>query len=195
MAAFAPVPAALADRAADFASEVLEQQAQGAPAYTPKWFKADEWKAYRLIANLIIPKDARSGSATDAGVPEYVDWLANDNPNGYLWLREALRWMDGFAYNTYHKSFANITDAQRRALLDQIAWPRKAKKELSEGVNFFNRLRDLTAGGFWSSKMGVQDIGYLGNVARPEWTGCPAPAMNHLGVSQDAMKTRIAPGS
>ena len=168
-------------RAAEHALAALEGRSQGAP-YKPKYFSSDEWKELRLLVDLIIPRDERSGSATDAGVPEFMDWICNEYPS-YSWTREALRWLDGFAYDSFHKAFANCTDAQRRQLLDQVAWPRKAKRELAEGVNHFNRLRDFTASGFWSSRMGVKDLQYIGNVAVPEWKGCPPPALNHLGVS------------
>jgi hypothetical protein len=181
--AFTPFSTADGAKAALHAMTALEQQAQGAAPYRPKYFKPDEWKEVRILVDLIIPRDAHSGSATDAGVPEFMDWLCNDNPASYTWMRDALRWLDGFAYDSFHQAFAKCTDAQRRELLDQIAWPRKAKRELAEGVNHFNRLRDFTASGFFSSQMGVKDLQYMGNVAIPEWKGCPKPVLDKLGVS------------
>jgi hypothetical protein len=181
--AFTPFSTADGAKAALHAMTALEQQAQGAAPYRPKYFKPDEWKEIRIVVDLIIPKDERSGSATDAGVPEFMDWLCADNPQNYQWMRDALRWLDGFAYDSFDKAFAKCTAAQRRELLDQIAWPKKAKRELAEGVNHFNRLRDLTASGFFSSQMGVKDLQYMGNVAIPEWKGCPKPVLDKLGVS------------
>ena len=180
--AFTPFSTTDGAKAALHALAALEGQAQGTP-YHPKYFKSDEWKEIRILVDLIIPKDVRSGSATEAGVPEFMDWLCADNPANYQWMRDALRWLDGFAYDSFHKAFANCTDAQRRELLDQIAWPKNAKRELTEGVNFFNRLRDFTASGFFSSQLGVQDLQYMGNVAIPEWKGCPKPVLDKLGVS------------
>lgn len=180
---FIAVSPADAERAAEFAAGALEQAQKSGTPYTPKFFRVDEWKELRVLVDLIIPKDATSGSATDAGVPEFMDWLANDNPTPYAWTRDALRWIDGFAYNAFDHNFVKCTDAQRRELLDQIAWPKNAKPAVAEGVTFFNRLRDFTASGFYSSRMGVADIGYIGNVARPEWHGCPKPATDHIGVS------------
>jgi gluconate 2-dehydrogenase gamma chain len=167
-------------RAALHALASIDDQAQGTP-YVPRYFHADEWKELRILVDLIIPRDERSGSATDAGVPEFMDWICNEYPS-YSWAREGLRWLDGFAYDAHGKAFANCTDAQRRGLLDQVAWPRKAAPEVAEGVAHFNRLRDFTASGFFSSKMGVKDLQYMGNVARPEWNGCPKPALDKLGV-------------
>jgi hypothetical protein len=180
-AALVPLSGAEAARATAHALEALERQGRGEP-YQRKYFSADEWRQVRVLVDLVIPADERSGSATQAGVPEYWDFVCADNPN-YAWVREALRWLDGFAYTSFHRSFANCTDAERRQLLDQIAWPARAKPELREGVNYFNRLRDFTAAGFFSSPMGVKDLDYRGNVAIPVWPGCPPAALRHLGVS------------
>ena len=178
-----PITPAEAEAAAKYVEAALQGQAQGA-VYRPKYFQPDEWRTIRVMVNLIIPKDAKSGSATDAGVPEYMDFFCSEYPS-YSWVREALRWFDGFAYNTHRKSFATCTDAERRQLFDQVAWQAKARLEVREGVNFFNRLRDFTASGFFSSRMGVADLGYVGNEARPTWDGCPSEALKHLGVSGD----------
>jgi gluconate 2-dehydrogenase gamma chain len=179
--AFIPFAEADATRAANHAMAVLEGQAAGAP-YAPKFFHADEWKELRVLVNLIIPKDERSGSATDAGVPEFMDFICMEYPGYQTWVRDGLRWLDALAYDTYHKNFANCSDAERRAMLDQIAWPAKATPEMRAGVQFFNNMRDFTASGFFSSEMGVKDIGYIGNTWVMEWKGCPKPALDHLGV-------------
>lgn len=110
-----------------------------------------------------------------------MDFFCVEYASSHAWARDALRWFDGFAYDSYHKAFTNCTDAEQRQLFDQVAWPAKARPELREGVNFFNRFRDFTAGGFFSSKMGVADIGYMGNHALASWNGCPPEALKHLG--------------
>jgi hypothetical protein len=180
--AFVPFTDADAARAAQHAAAVLHAQAHGTP-YVPKFFHADEWKQVRILVDLIIPRDERSGSATDAGVPEFMDFICVAYPDHQPWMRDGLRWLDALAYDSHHKDFAHCSDAERRAMLDQVAWPAKATPEMHEGVQFFNRIRDFTASGFFSSAMGVKDIGYIGNVAVPEWHGCPKPALDHLGVS------------
>jgi gluconate 2-dehydrogenase gamma chain len=179
--AFMPFSSDDGAKAALHALTTLQGQAQGVP-YKPRYFKADEWKEVRLLVDMIIPRDERSGSATEAGVPEFMDWICNEYPS-YSWMRDGLRWLDGFAYDTHSKAFANLTDGHRRELLDQIAWPAKAAPALHEGVNYFNRIRDFTASGFFSSQMGVKDLQYIGNAALPVWPGCPQPALDHLGVS------------
>lgn len=176
-----PITPAEAENATLYVEAALQQAARGT-AYRPKYFQPDEWRQIRVMVDLIIPKDAKSGSATEAGVPQYMDFFCTEYASNYAWMRDALRWFDGFAYNAYQKSFVKCTDAERRKLFDQVAWPAKAAPAVRDGVNHFNRLRDFTASGFFSSQIGVKDIGYVGNVAIAKWDGCPAVALKHLGV-------------
>ena len=127
-----------------------------------------------MLVDLIIPKDERSGSATDAGVPEFMDFICAREPElpDVGPRRPALARRDSPTTRTTGTSRTAPT-RERRAMLDQIAWPAKAKPEMRAGVEFFNRIRDFTASGFFSSQMGVKDIGYIGNTALAEWKGCP----------------------
>lgn len=166
-----------------------------APDYTPKFFKASEWKTVRMLADYIIPRDERSGSATDAKVPEYMDFLLADkdaSEASKVAMRGGLGWLDFECIERFGKNFVNATDTQRRQVLNDIAWPKKARPEMSHGVAFFNRFRDLTAAGFFSSEMGWKDVRYVGNVFNPGWAGCPPAALAKLGVTGDEMKTRVA---
>lgn len=169
--------------------EVLEQ---GKP-YAPKFFTSHEWRTVRLLADYVIPRDARSGSATDARVPEFMDYLLADRDAteaSKTSMRGGLAWIDNEARHRFGKTFVAASDAQRRAILDDIAWPAKAKPAFSHGVAFFNRFRDLTASGFFSSAMGWKDVQYIGNTFNPGWNGCPPAALEKLGVSYDLMTSR-----
>jgi gluconate 2-dehydrogenase gamma chain len=171
-----------------------DEVAPGAPPYSAKFFTPKEWKTVSMLADYIIPADEHSGSATDAKVPEYIDWLMNDSETSReskASMRGGLAWMDRESFERFGTHFAESTDAQRRQILDDIAWPKKAKPDLSQGVSFFNRFRDLTASGFFSSVMGYKDVRFVGNVFNPNFNGCPPEAMAKLGVSHDMMKTRI----
>src|SRR5438105_14826192 len=152
----------------------------------PAFFSAHEWSTVRLLVDYIIPRDERSGSATDAKVPEFLDFLMADN-DASLTSRTAmhggLAWLDNECEHRFTKTFVGATDAQRRQVLDDVAWPKKARAEMHYGVVFFSRFRDLTASGFFSSQMGWQDVQYRGNVALPAWNGCPPAALAKLGVS------------
>jgi hypothetical protein len=157
----------------------------GAPT-TPTFFDAHEWATVRVLVDYIIPRDARSGSATDAKVPEFIDFLMADkesSDSSRVAMHGGLAWIDNECQHRFGKSFLTATDAQRRQLLDDIAWPKKARRELHPGVVFFSRFRDLTASGFFSTQMGWQDVQYKGNVAIPVWNGCPPAALAKLGVS------------
>lgn len=163
-------------------------------AYAPAFFTPAEWQTVRMLVDYIIPRDSRSGSATDAKVPEYMDWLMADkeaSDNTRVAMRGGLAWLDLECSERFGRTFVTATDAQRRQVLDDIAWPKKARPELAHGVAFFNRFRDLTASGFFSSEMGYKDVKFVGNVFNPDWQGCPPEAMAKLGVSHDLMKTRI----
>ncbi len=173
-----------------------EFSAPTAPGYSPKFFSAHEWKTVSMLADYIIPNDERSGSATDARVPQYMDWLMADSETSLdsrTSMRGGLAWMDRESFERFGRNFVTATDAQRRQILDDIAWPKKAKPEMSQGVAFFNRFRDLTASGFFSSEMGYKDVRFVGNVFNPGYNGCPPEAMAKLGVSHDLMKTRVKP--
>src|SRR5438876_3055408 len=151
-------------------------------SYEPKQFTPHEWDTVRLLVDLIIPKDERSGSATEAGVPEFMDFMLGDDTDLQTPVRGGLAWLDHECDDRYGKTFVACADAERTAVLDDIAWPKKAKPEHSAGVAFFNSFRDFTASGFFSSKLGVQDLRYMGNTFVAEWKGCPPEALDKLGV-------------
>ena len=183
----APVVAGLtwseaeAAQAAQAAKSTQAAKRTGA-AYKPKFFNAHEWATINVLVDIIIPKDERSGSATEAGVPVFMDFLLDDQPTRQTAMRGGLAWIDLECQDRYDKRFLDCTTEQRTAVLDDIAWPQKAKPEFAHGVAFFNSFRDLTASGFWSSKMGVEDLQYIGNVMVAEWKGCPPDALKKLGL-------------
>ena len=170
--------------------------ASGVARHASRFFTPHEFKTVGLLANYIIPKDEHSGSAIDARVPEYMDYLLSEKDaslNTQTSMRGGLAWLDTECHKRFSRSFISASDAQRREVLDDIAFPAKAKPEMSYGVSFFNRFRDMTASGFYSSAAGWQDVKYIGNVFNPGYDGCPPAALRKLGVSYDLMKTRIAP--
>ncbi|MEP6473270.1 MAG: gluconate 2-dehydrogenase subunit 3 family protein, partial [Gemmatimonadota bacterium] len=118
-------------------------------------------------------------------VPEFMDFILNDQKGMQTPTRGGLAWLDTECRERFGQTFVLASDRDRRQLLDLIAYPAKAPKELSQGVSFFNDFRDLTASGFFSSKMGVEDLQYLGNVFVHEWEGCPPAALAKLGVKYD----------
>jgi hypothetical protein len=154
-------------------------------SFTPAFFTLHEYGTVRVLAELVIPRDGRSGGALDAGVPEFMDFILAENPGMQTPMRGGLAWLDTESRERFGLDFVAVQDIQRRAILDDVAWPKKAKPEHSQGVAFFNRFRDLTASGFFSSEIGVKDLQYRGNEFVMEWTGCPPEALAKLGVGQD----------
>ncbi len=166
-------------------------------AYVPKFFTAREWRTVRLLADYVIPRDDRSGSATDAKAPEFVDFMMLDETtgdDGRLAMRGGLAWLDTETRRRFGAGFVGATDAQRRLVLDDIAWPTRAAPGMSTGVAFFNRFRDSIASGFYSSATGWKDLQYIGNVFNPNWNGCPEPALRKLGVSYAEYDASLAAG-
>lgn len=152
----------------------------------PQFFTAHEYATVRVLAELVIPRDGRSGGALDAGVPEFMDFILAENPGMQTGFRDGLAWLDTESQNRFGRAFVDVADVDRRAILDDIAWPGRAKSAHAQGAAFFNRFRDLTASGFFSSRIGVEDLRYIGNTVVTEWRGCPPEALDKLGVRYDA---------
>ena len=171
--------------AAQAAASAQAARVGTAKPFVPKFFTATEFKLVSVLADIVIPKDERSGSATDAGVPEFMDFMMIDQPPRQVAMRGGLAWLDLECQHRFDKTFLNCADAERTAVLDDIAWPAKAKPEFAHGVAFFNNFRDLTASGFWTTRMGIDDLQYLGNRSVARWNGCPPEALKKLGVSYE----------
>ena len=152
--------------------------ANGAGPYQRKTFDDHQWQTVRVLCDLILPADERSGSATQAGVPEFLDdWIAfrteeDGNRDLEAEIFGGLTWLDREARRLYQSDFASAPPNEQRKLLDRIAYPDRAAKEDHPWVYFFNEFRSLTVSGFFSSKMGVADLPYLGNRLVVEWKGC-----------------------
>src|SRR3989442_2246326 len=187
----APVAAAMvwtpaeAEQAHTHAQRARAAAARQSRAYRPKFFTPHEYATVAVLVDLIIPKDERSGSASDAGVPEFMDFMMIDQPSRQNAMRGGLALIDHLCETRFDKRFIDCADAERRQVLDDIAYPAKVQPELTHGAAFFSSFRDLTASGFWSSKMGVTDLQYIGNRFVAEWKGCPSEALEHLGVNYE----------
>ncbi|MFT4152964.1 gluconate 2-dehydrogenase subunit 3 family protein [Parafilimonas sp.] len=147
-----------------------------------KFFTPDEFATITVLADIIIPKDEVSGSASDAKVADFIEFIVKDEPNLQTPMRGGLRWLDMHCLNAYQKAFKDCSSQQQIEVVDQIAYPEKAKPEMSYGVSFFNLMRNLTATGFYSTQIGWADIGYVGN--RPnQWNGVPEDVQKQYGVA------------
>jgi gluconate 2-dehydrogenase gamma chain len=172
-----------AQEAHNHAAAARQTAQQTGAAFTPKFFTPAEYQTVRILSDLIIPADDRSGGAIDAGVPEFMDFTMVDQPARQVAMRGGLAWLDLECQKRFDKTFVGASDAQRTAVLDDLATHGELKPGLSHGQAFFRAFRDLTASGFWTTKVGMTDLGYMGNTVVPKWDGCPPEQLKKLGLA------------
>lgn len=146
------------------------------------FFTPNELATITILGDIIIPKDDVSGSASDAKVPEFIEFIVKDMPEHQVPMRGGLRWLDMQCLNRYNNSFADCNKQQQIEIVDAIAYPKKAKPEMKQGVAFFNLVRNLTATGFYTSEIGGKDVGYKGNVPN-NWNGVPDDVLKQYGLA------------
>lgn len=146
------------------------------------FFTKHEMATITILADIIIPKDEVSGSASDAKVPEWIEFIVKDMPEHQTPMRGGLRWLDVQCLKRFEKTFVDADEKQRIEVVDDIAYPAKAKPEFAQGVSFFNLMRNLTASGFYTTEMGVNDVGYAGNKPN-QWNGVPDDVLKQYGVA------------
>jgi len=153
------------------------------------FFTAHEMATITLLADIIIPQDEISGSASDAKVPEFIEFIVKDMPDHQVPMRGGLKWLDIQCNKRFEKAFKDCSLSQQIEIVNEIAYPVKAKPEMKQGVAFFNRMRNLTASGFYTSEIGVADMGFKGN-APNQWNGVPDEVLKqyNLAYSDKALK-------
>jgi gluconate 2-dehydrogenase gamma chain len=167
--------------APDDAGRLPEEIERNKKLNSEKFFNAHELATITVLGDIIIPKDARSGNASDAKVPEFIEFIVKDMPHHQVPMRGGLRWLDLQCLNRYSKTFVDASQQQQIEMVTEIAYPKKSKPEMQQGVSFFNRMRDLTACGFFTTKIGVEDLGYVGNSPN-KWTGVPADVLKQYNM-------------
>ncbi|MFD2969195.1 gluconate 2-dehydrogenase subunit 3 family protein [Sphingobacterium bambusae] len=150
-----------------------------------KFFTDHEMATIAVLADIIIPKDETSGSASEAGVPDFIEFMVKDLPDNKIPMRGGLKWLDVQCQKRFGNAFIKCKNEQQITLIDEIAYPETAKPEMQQGVAFFSLMRNLTSSGFFTSEIGVKDIGYAGN--RPGvWNGVPADVLKSYGFDTEA---------
>jgi gluconate 2-dehydrogenase gamma chain len=150
-----------------------EEAIRDARLMKEKFFTVAELATIKVLCDIIIPRDAKSGSASEAGVPAFIEFIAKDMPQNQTPLRGGLKWLDIESNKRFKKIFTLCSKEQQLQIVDDIAYPEKAKPMYSQGVAFFNLMRNLTASGFYTTRIGIDDIGYVGNTPNV-WEGPPA---------------------
>ncbi len=175
----------LSSLAAEVAQSLPDASAthEGASPWKLRILTPHEWATVGVLSDWVLPADEISGSATDAGVPEFIDdWLDFQRGDLLAEIREGLAWLDVECNRNYKQNFLDCSSTQQQQILDRIAWPENAAPQDARAVRFFNQFRDLTLSGFYTSEMGVRDLPYLGNQPQAEWRGCPTAVLAKLGV-------------
>jgi hypothetical protein len=164
------------------ADRLAEETERNRKLNADRFFTPHEMDTITVLGDIIIPKDDTSGSASDAGVPAFIEFIVKDMPDHQLPMRGGLRWLDMQMLSMHGQPFKDCTAPQQTDMVIEIAYPAKAKPAMRQGVAFFNRMRMLTATGFFTSKIGLEDIGYMGN--RPnQWNGVPADVLKQYGLA------------
>jgi gluconate 2-dehydrogenase gamma chain len=153
------------------------------------FFTPAEMTTITILGDIIIPKDEVSGSASDAKVPDFIEFIVKDKPEHQIPMRGGLRWLDMQCLKRYEKGFSDCSRQQQMEMVDEIAWPKRAKPEMAQGVAFFNLMRDLTATGFYTSEIGVKDVGYMGNVPN-QWNGVPEEVLKQHNLAYTAKELK-----
>lgn len=152
--------------------------------HAEQFFTEHEMTTITLLADIIIPKDEKSGSASEAGVPDFIEFIVKDIPLYKTPMRGGLKWMDVQSQKRYGKLFKDSEEIEQIALVDEVAYPELARPEMQQGVFFFALMRNLTASGFFTSEMGVRDIGYVGNTPGV-WKGVPSDVLAEHGFDTE----------
>ncbi len=172
------------DKDSDKPGSTEEEKVRDRKLKLEKYFTPTEMKMITVLGDIIVPADVVSGSASQAGVPAFIEFIVKDKPEMQTPMRGGLKWMDVQCLKMFEKTFLECSSAQQIQLIDLIAYPKEAKPQYSQGVKFFSLMRNLTMTGFYTSQMGINDIGYKGNTPN-NWEGVPQDVLDKYGLKYD----------
>src|SRR5580698_1475408 len=178
---------------ADGINRMKEEQENEKELLSETFFTPHEMATITVLGDIIIPKDEISGSASDAKVPDFIEFIVKDMPEHQVPMKGGLRWLDLQCLKRFEKAFKDCSPQQQIEMVDEIAYPKKAKPEMAQGVAFFTLIRNLTASGFYTSEIGVKDMGYVGNVPT-QWNGVPEDVLkqHNLAYTEKELKECIS---
>jgi len=151
------------------------------------YFNAHEMLTIATLCDIILPATSTAGSATEAKVPEFIEFMAKDLPSYFqLPFRGGLMWLDGEANKRFEKRFVDCTPEQEIEIVDDIAYPDpdNKKPEMAPGIKFFSQIRNLTMTGYYTTRMGFDDLGVMSNFANV-WDGVPEEVLANHEVDYD----------
>jgi len=148
----------------------------------------DERMTIAALCDMIIPADDRSPAASTIGAQDFIDeWVSapymDMQADGML-VREGLVWLDQEAQQRFTARFRDLDEAQKISICDDICFQAGAAPEFQSGARFFDKVRGLTAAAFYTTREGMADIGYVGNVPLAAWLPPPVAALKHVGLDE-----------
>jgi len=159
-----------------------EEEIRDAKLMAETFFTPHEMATLTVLCDIILPADTASGSASQAGVPSFIEFIAKDMPQQQTPLRGGMMWLDNQSMKRFGKKFVEASAPERIQIVDDIAYPEQAKPAMKQGVAFFNLMRDLTMTGFYTTEMGFKDLGYIGNQPNV-WQGVPEEVLKQYGLT------------
>lgn len=145
-----------------------------------------ERAALAALCDTIIPADERSPAASAVGAHDFIDeWVSapyEQMQADGVRIRDGLAWLDREARGRFGAPFADLVEGQRRAICDDICYLPAAAPGFAAGARFFDSVRDLTAMAFYTTKAGMDDIGYVGNTPQNEWLPPPPEVLRKVGL-------------
>lgn len=161
-----------------------KEKARDQRLMSEQFFQEHELETIAILCDIILPATSTAGSATEAEVPAFIEFISKDIPSHQVPLRGGIMWLNSRSNKKFDKPFKDCSDTQQKELLDEIAYPEKAAPELSAGVSFFTLMRNLTLTGYYTTKIGIDDLGYKGN--RPNiWDGIPEDVLKEHGMEYE----------
>jgi hypothetical protein len=150
------------------------------------FFNSHEKETIEVLCELILPPNEAFGGPLQAGVPEFIEFMAKDYPDFQTILRGGLMSLDHRSNANYKAEFKSATEAQQKELLDSIAYydSKIPMDEQPLDIQFFNLVRNLTVCGYYTSKVGIADLGYKGNSPNV-WDGVPQSVLDKHGLAYE----------
>lgn len=148
-----------------------------------RFFENKELETIRTLANLILPPNEQ-GTIQEAGVVEFIEFMSKDVPEFQVKIRGGMMWLNNHCNSKFESLFINCTQDQQKEVLDTIAFPDPDAKRQVQEVQFFSLMRNLVLTGYFTSEVGIKELGYKGNIANV-WDGVPQEVLDDHGLSYD----------
>lgn len=155
------------------------------------FFSEEEMKTISALSDIIIPGDDESASATEAEVPDFIEFIVKDIPSHQLPIRGGLMWLNRETIKRYESIFTECAKKEQLKIIDDIAYPQEPGGESFQGHLFFNRIKNLVVTGYFTSKAGIEYLGYVGNQPNV-WDGVPDHVLVKHGLRYDERILRMS---